>query len=1798
LTRFTFLPSFFLALAMDLQAILDASDSDDESNGRSDSSHVDIERILREDDNDDFSDGENRNDITITSMSTIETNIHHFLPKKSAMRFEHICEPSHEETMQKDWYDRAEQGYYDYPGTASSYLHSAKYNNTSSHNAEEWAVLQEILGEDEDDGWMNEGGKDYLNGAGNKTVDEILQSMTAGEDEIDFDTSFVTSPIEASTSPIPIIHDTDHKFMLSEDIQRENSLESPHLTEKNAASGVSGKDGDCVIMPEVRAGEFSSNLDDEISSRNSLQYAIAYEKKLLRPGHREILSPLMVKRRLKPRIELGTIMQRKNNDQKNKFKEDHKIAQASNSANGPRFNFSGVLENKAMPSLSFKLCEITDGKKDKVGLPTALSVNSKFIAIGTQKGAILVFDLFEVLRHQLSNLADPSADGPRNGSVTSIDVSGNGEVLIAGYTSGVLVLWDVIKGIMLKTISDVHPSPISTVRFLNEKDMKVVTVDSGGLVNMLTFTRNILWSTYSMETDCLLDGTAGQILAMHVLPPPTIRNKGNAITSPKDPFLDALVLIALSSERSSFAIAVEPEINVLHRWAKPSQDEILPGNETFEVPSNYTFLPCLSWGWSLVIGGGNAVTPILARAWGCKLQFLRASFQSGPTENINGLSKTAYEWPAFGLHDEFDSAAPIVAVEWLGERSLAYLTLTNEFIVIDTVMMTMLERLNFSSFKLVYAEFSLSRSAAKEFETSAFEKQSNGRSCSTFQNSMRSSDNRLLLLCQNEVRNISILGAKQRISSLEEDGEWLEALALALDHYENTVKSQEDRQRVQGKKDTSKHPEFFSLTRSEDEEWIAKLLIRYFNLAVDNAPEADPNSTFSSQSSSGGVSRLDLAQSHFQMLAGVCVEFCVIVRRFDLLFGPIFRRFLSVNRVSVFLDVLEPYVLNDKLNYIAPEAMSHFVEHCKLTNGIAVVERCLLHMDVSIMDFDSIISLLRRNEMYSALFHVFTRGLNDFVTPLEIILERLFDVADEGDTSKKRSIDGVSHTQFEKFGYKAILYLQHCFNEKSFPQGTDLQPEEKIRSIRPQLLQFLQQESHCLSGNFKPDALVSSEPVGHRALTYPYMQLLLMVDARAMLDTVSIALDAPDSEFMNAESGFESIGGWEVEVGAEINMAKASRDGKERNAGGPGPERQQIITILSAIILPDENERNLHGAISLSKSKTAVNAFLDFMAAYLTKGVVRANKVVTYLIISRMVDRFRSASSADEKRVSQKEILELLTALPRNAYEPEHALRMIEDAGVHRAALLLHQQGAAAWHEGSEGEDRRSHHFTCAISCYLGDHDPNFRTEVFEYAKNECSGANTADDTDAKKLKHALLLKIPELVNLDAILSAQLVAELYIEQVDDVVAFLGKGEPVSQFKLLNAIISGDLSKVDVVSASVLSANLSMDHHQVYLALMASLHPDMVYDYLSTHDNYRPEECLKLCQQHDIADASAYLLEKMGNVSSALQLILQTFEGRMMSLKRTVRGLSTGLNSRSSRRFQLDFKKAEPQISEQESKQKKEVEGVTRILIVALDLCERNSGLKASNSEQGSQLWFNVLDRLINAKGFLRLSKEKPAHAEIIVSVLSDLLQLTMQRMVSGVPLSDLVRKVTTDNSGSRLGELREMIMSLLRTYGHETGVFSGAIKVMNQDVKKMEDLSHASKVRGCSIRSIMGKPLSRGLTKKTVPSNFHANNNGLLKIGVDSDATFCNGDRVLKTGVNCDGLASALDRLHSRRKPSIESDEIGSERQTVAKLSMHSVSEVSYYDGQSSESAMYSGLVVGNLGEAHSYGSLHWIHSS
>jgi WD40 repeat protein len=163
---------------------------------------------------------------------------------------------------------------------------------------------------------------------------------------------------------------------------------------------------------------------------------------------------------MKQKIELQT---------KSRSQQQTKKSKSSQSPQYQQFNFSGIIESKYLQRISSQLQRNT-GQHDDIGLPTSLTASSKFIAIGTQRGIILVFDLFEELRQELGSKRGEEFFVDKVGSVSSITLSSNGEHLIAGYANGDIILWDIIKGQMVKRVADIHISPITVVRFVSENN--------------------------------------------------------------------------------------------------------------------------------------------------------------------------------------------------------------------------------------------------------------------------------------------------------------------------------------------------------------------------------------------------------------------------------------------------------------------------------------------------------------------------------------------------------------------------------------------------------------------------------------------------------------------------------------------------------------------------------------------------------------------------------------------------------------------------------------------------------------------------------------------------------------------------------------------------------------------------------------------------------------------------------------------------------------------------------------------------------------------------------------------------------------------------------------------------------------------------------------------------------------------------------------------------------------------------------------------------------------------------------
>ena len=63
---------------------------------------------------------------------------------------------------------------------------------------------------------------------------------------------------------------------------------------------------------------------------------------------------------------------------------------------------------------------------------------------------------------------------------------------------------------------------------------------------------------------------------------------------------------------------------------------------------------------------------------------------------------------------------------------------------------------------------------------------------------------------------------------------------------------------------------------------------------------------------------------------------------------------MDVIAMGTFLECLEPYILNDKLQVIPPAVMKDFVTHYETKGLLENVEACVVHMDVASLDIHNV----------------------------------------------------------------------------------------------------------------------------------------------------------------------------------------------------------------------------------------------------------------------------------------------------------------------------------------------------------------------------------------------------------------------------------------------------------------------------------------------------------------------------------------------------------------------------------------------------------------------------------------------------------------------------------------------------------------------------------------------------------------------------------------------------------------------------------------------------------------------------
>jgi len=201
------------------------------------------------------------------------------------------------------------------------------------------------------------------------------------------------------------------------------------------------------------------------------------------------------------------------------------------------------------------------------------------------------------------------------------------------------------------------------------------------------------------------------------------------------------------------------------------------------------------------------------------------------------------------------------------------------------------------------------------------------------------------------------------------------------------------------------------------------LLLAYADYVTKNIPSTDDS------------------DKEYYTLGATCIEHFRFIDRTDILFTDIFDKFKEVKRDGFFLELLEPFLLSNKLKSLNPEIMQLFIEHYAKNRMLSRLEQCIVHLDIGSLDFQQVATLCRKHHLFQALMYIYNCGVNDYITPLEDMLTAL----------SRALLAPNTDPEPAAVAQLANTYLMHLF------AGTPMfnSPLPNVSALRSELVQYL-----------------------------------------------------------------------------------------------------------------------------------------------------------------------------------------------------------------------------------------------------------------------------------------------------------------------------------------------------------------------------------------------------------------------------------------------------------------------------------------------------------------------------------------------------------------------------------------------------------------------------------------------------------------------------------------------------------------------------------------------------------------------
>jgi hypothetical protein len=698
--------------------------------------------------------------------------------------------------------------------------------------------------------------------------------------------------------------------------------------------------------------------------------------------------------------------------------------------------------------------------KRNFGRPTCIAITDN-IVIGTSKGLILVFDYNQSSKASIGF----GTRAVECGAITSLAVSADHTTIAAGHAEGHVFTWEVsrpsrpflhIPPIDLtlpearKNDGHIAGTAVLHISFLGYRRTALVSADGKGMAFSHLASRGTGAVARRIKTtrilgrypDVLTRGTPTRrpsaVLAFSALP------LGNV-----EQGTDGLGLVAMMTPYLLVIVSTTPIAQTQHKAARPK-----------EVAAHGAMSAALAWFPAIKLKSKDAAVSRtkLAYCWSNVLSILEV--EEVPSEEETSTAKPPDL--QFVVRSRWEAEESIVAVQWLSRSVLALLTITQQLLVLEDVTMHVTDSFDLLPKNTFHSDLYSQQlqsivESLEEEDTSM-----HGVVADAFHMSFRAYKGRLFLLGFNDLTYGSLTNWADRLLALIEIGDFIGAINLATTYYGGY-----------GEKATIGLPEDDVTRHSVVKEKLVEIISASLKYVFGRNRQA-------------GNQRVEVEQ--LSNLAAACIAACISTQDVEFMFDEVYPWFEDNDQAKIFLDVLEPYILERKVLSLPPSAVKTLIDHFVISHTSTSLEEIICVLDTTTMDIDQVTSLCKKYNLYDAYIYVWNSALADYVSPLDELLNMV-------PGSMLTSTDDVDTVQAQQNAQKMFPYMSYILTSRVYPTGLSMD-NELADQAKSQLYGFL------FSGESS-----SSKPKAESKSSFENLTKILAFEAASFMSVMNEAFE-------------------------------------------------------------------------------------------------------------------------------------------------------------------------------------------------------------------------------------------------------------------------------------------------------------------------------------------------------------------------------------------------------------------------------------------------------------------------------------------------------------------------------------------------------------------------------------------------------------------------------------------------------------------------------------------------------------------